>query len=68
MNKVWKFISERASWQGGFYERIISLNKHHLKKILSVKLVSKEVFEAIVKEVEFIVNRPITFISKSKVN
>lgn len=57
----WQFITERAPWRGGFYERLMSLLKHHLKRTLGNKLISKEKFEAIVIEIEFIINnRPIT--------
>lgn len=64
----WKFITERAAWQGGFYERLISMIKHHLKRVLGIKLVSKDIFEAITAEIEFVLNnRLIAFVSESDV-
>ena len=33
-NITWKFITERAPWWGGFYERLIGLMKRCLKKTL----------------------------------
>ena len=33
----WKFITERAPWWGGFYERLIELAKRRLKKWLQTR-------------------------------
>ena len=33
---TWKFIIEKAPWQGGFYERMIQSTKRCLKKLLDV--------------------------------
>ena len=60
----WRFIPKRAPWYGGFWERLISLTKITLKKILGRALVDKEMLQTAVTEIEKIMNdRPLTYIS-----
>lgn len=64
----WSFITERAPWKGGFYERLIGLVKHHIRRILAKSALSESKILTILCEVEFIVNcRPISFVSDSRV-
>ena len=60
----WRFIPKRAPWYGGFWERLISVTKNTLKKILGRALVDKEMLQTAVIEIERIMNdRPLTYIS-----
>uniref|UniRef100_A0A915DCU7 Integrase catalytic domain-containing protein n=1 Tax=Ditylenchus dipsaci TaxID=166011 RepID=A0A915DCU7_9BILA len=60
----WHFIIERAPWKGGFYERLVAMVKHHLRRTLGRSALTADVFETILVQVEAIVNsRPITFLS-----
>jgi len=60
----WKFITKRAPWVGGFYERLIGLTKSSLKKTLGKSMVTLRELRRIVTEIEAILNdRPITFVS-----
>ncbi|XP_053380742.1 uncharacterized protein LOC128548959 [Mercenaria mercenaria] len=61
---TWKFIPHNAPWYGGWWERLIGVTKTSIKKVLGKSLVSLEVLQTIVTEVECIVNdRPLTHIS-----
>ncbi|XP_076044802.1 uncharacterized protein LOC143027402 [Oratosquilla oratoria] len=60
-----KFIGPRAPWMGGFYERMISLTKSCLKKVLYKKKVTREELEIILREVQTrLNNRPLTYLNK----
>lgn len=60
----WKFITERAAWKGGFFERLIGVVKNHIRKSLSKSSLSWSKFECILFEIELIVNcRPLSFVS-----
>ena len=57
----WKFIPKRAPWYGGFCERLIGLTKTALKKTVGRASVTLEELQALIVEVEAILNdRPIT--------
>lgn len=61
---VWKFIPQHAPWYGGWWERLIGITKSCIKKTLGKALVSMEVLQTIITEVESIVNdRPLTHTS-----
>ena len=64
-NKVsWKFITPRASWHGGFWERLMGLTKNVLKKVVGKALLSWEDFKVIVPQVECVLNDcPLTYSS-----
>ncbi|MCG8078604.1 MAG: hypothetical protein JAY75_20500, partial [Candidatus Thiodiazotropha taylori] len=60
----WHFITERAPWFGGFYERLVGLVKRSLRKTLGRKLLTLIQMITVLKEVEAIVNaRPLVYIS-----
>ncbi|XP_073959385.1 uncharacterized protein [Choristoneura fumiferana] len=61
-NKIsWKFIPQLAPWHGGFYERLVALVKHCLKRTLDKHLINDSQLHTIMKEVEAVVNsRPLT--------
>lgn len=62
----WKFITERAPWMGGFYERMIGLVKTHLRSCLSRSLWTADKLHTIIVEIERVINlRPITFVSQN---
>ena len=59
----WQFIAPRAPWQGRFYERLISLTKSCLKKVLFKKRVDREELQTVLKEIQCkLNNRPLTYI------
>lgn len=61
-NKLrWRFIPELAPWFGGFYERLIGLVKHSMKRTLDKHLINHNQLCTAIKELEAIVNtRPLT--------
>ena len=60
----WKFIPKAAPWYGGWLERLIGLTKITLKKVLGRSLVTFEVLQTVLTEIECVINdRPITYIS-----
>ncbi|XP_048007165.1 uncharacterized protein LOC125242405 [Leguminivora glycinivorella] len=57
----WKFICQLAPWHGGFYERLIGMVKHCLKRTLEKHLLNDTRLLTVVKEVENVLNsRPLT--------
>ena len=59
----WHFISPRAPWQGGIYERMIALVKDCQSKALHRHQVTPDELVTILTEVEAIVNnRPLTYL------
>ena len=60
----WQFITKRAPWYGGFWERLIGLTKSSIKKVLGRASVNLRTLQTIVVEVEAILNdRPLTYVS-----
>ena len=60
----WHFIAPRAPWQGGFYERLISIVKDCIHKILYHRKVAPDELSTILTEVETrINNRPLTYLT-----
>ena len=60
----WIFIPKRASWYGGFWERLIGLTKNALKKVLGRAQVTLSELQTIIVEIEAILNdRPLTYVS-----
>ena len=60
---TWKFIVERATWWGGFWERLVQTVKRALKKLIGQSCLSFEELRTLLVEVESIVNaRPLTYV------
>ena len=58
----WKFITERAPWWGGFYERLIGLVKRRLKKMIGNTSLNSIELQTILTEIEATLNsRPLTY-------
>lgn len=61
---TWKFIAERASWWGGFWERMIRMVKGCLRRTLGKGSFNFEQLSTVLAEVEAVVNsRPLTYVS-----
>ena len=50
-NITWKFITERAPWWGGFYERLVGLVKRCLKKTIGKAYLNMIELKTILTEV-----------------
>ncbi|XP_068206232.1 uncharacterized protein [Palaemon carinicauda] len=62
-NLTWKFITPRAPWQGGFYERLIRFNELDLRKATYRCHPTYDEFVTLVQKVECLVNdRPLTYL------
>ena len=48
----WQFIPKRAPWYGGFWERMIGVTKQCLRKTLGKSLISLEMLQTVVSEIE----------------
>jgi hypothetical protein len=58
---IWKFITKRAPWHGGFWERLIGLTKTALRKMTGRTKLSVNDLRTIVAEIEAVLNdRPLT--------
>ena len=63
-NISWKFITKRAPWKGGFYERLIGLTKNALKKVVGSSLLSVKELQTLLPQIECKINdRPLTYVS-----
>ena len=59
----WSFITELASWMGGFYERLIGLVKQCLRKSIGRICLTMVHLETVVKELEAVINsRPVVYV------
>ncbi|XP_073955010.1 uncharacterized protein [Choristoneura fumiferana] len=62
-NIRWRFIPQLAPWYGGFYERLVALVKHCMKRTLQKNLLNDSQLLTIIKEIEAVLNtRPLTFV------
>jgi len=52
----WRFIPKRATWFGGFWERLIGLTKLTLKKVLGRAFTTLNSLQTIIVEIEAILN------------
>ena len=59
----WQFIPPKSPWHGGFWERLISIAKSSLRKVLYRKQVNSDDFNTIVTEIECRMNnRPLSYV------
>ena len=59
----WKFITERASWMEGTWERLVQTVKRSIKKVIGHLSLNFEELDTLVTEVEAVVNeRPLTYV------
>ncbi|KAI5732054.1 hypothetical protein M8J77_020456 [Diaphorina citri] len=57
----WRFIPALSPWQGGFYERLVGLVKHCLRRTLDKTLLNNNQLITVIKEIESVLNtRPLT--------
>ena len=60
----WRFITPRAPWQGGIWERLVGLTKSALKRVLGKSMVSFRELETLTIQIEAKLNdRPLTYAS-----
>ncbi|XP_052799407.1 uncharacterized protein LOC128231022 [Mya arenaria] len=63
----WQFISKRAPWYGGRWERLIGVAKTTIKKILGRASIDLQMLQTVVTEVEAMMNdRQLTYVSSSR--
>ena len=66
-NITWKFITERAPWRGGAYERLIGILKKSLRATIGRKVFPFDDLFTLFTEVELTVNsRPLTYINDAE--
>ena len=64
-----RFVTKRAPWFGGFWERLIRLMKTSLKKVQGRASVNLVTLQSIMVEIEAILNdRPLTYASSDVKN
>lgn len=64
---IWKFITPRAAWHGGMWERMIGLTKNTLKKVIGNALLSLPELQTLIVQIEAKINdRPITHVSSDR--
>ena len=60
----WRFITPRAAWHGGIWERLIGITKTTLKKVIGKALLNSVDLETIITQIECKLNdRPLTYLS-----
>jgi len=60
----WKFITKRAPWHGGFWERLIGLTKITLRKVLGRRRIASAELRTLITDIEAAMNdRPLTYVS-----
>ena len=66
---IWEYILPKASWWGGFYERMIQTTKRVLKKILGRARLTLEELQTTLAEIEAVLNsRPLTYSSAEDIS
>uniref|UniRef100_A0A914PCQ8 Integrase catalytic domain-containing protein n=1 Tax=Panagrolaimus davidi TaxID=227884 RepID=A0A914PCQ8_9BILA len=60
---IWDYITERAPWKGGLYERMVGLVKNALKQSIGQRFIDFVEFWTFLCEVEATINsRPLTYV------
>ena len=60
---IWKFNLPRASWWGGYFERMVGCVKRCLRKVLGTAKLSQDELSTVLTEVESTLNsRPLTYL------
>jgi hypothetical protein len=60
----WRFITKRAPWHGGYWERLVELTKEAIKQMMDNARFPLKTFRTIVVEIEARLNdRPLTVVS-----
>lgn len=60
---TWRFIIEKASWWGGFYERMVQSVKRTLRKVIGRSSLQYDELNTLLVETESIINaRPLTYV------
>uniref|UniRef100_A0AC35F7R6 Integrase catalytic domain-containing protein n=1 Tax=Panagrolaimus sp. PS1159 TaxID=55785 RepID=A0AC35F7R6_9BILA len=60
---IWDFITERAPWKGGLYERMVGIVKNALKQSIGQRFIDFVEFWTFLCEVEATINsRPLTYV------
>jgi hypothetical protein len=63
---TWKFITEKAPWMGGFYERLVALVKNALRRSLDHKKVSLVELQTLAYEISATLNsRPLVYVEEN---
>ena len=60
----WKFIVEKAPWQGGIFERMVKAAKRCLRKVIGRHTLTYDELQTLITEVEATLNsRPLSYVS-----
>ena len=63
----WKFIPDKSPWFGGYYERLVSLVKTPLRKVIGKSIPCLDELVSITTEIEALVNsRPLVYVDADR--
>ncbi|KHN80361.1 hypothetical protein Tcan_01264, partial [Toxocara canis] len=63
----WEFITPRAPWKGGLYERLVGVTKQCFRRVVGRRLLTEEELRTLITEIESVVNsRPLTSVTDDK--
>ena len=64
-NKIdWKFISDRSTWWGGFYERLVNVVKDSLRKVVKNARLNYDELTVLIETEAMINSRPFIYLSE----
>ena len=64
----WEFILEKSPWWGGFYERLISIIKNCLKKVIGKSFLNyEEVNTALIDVKQSLNSQPLTYLEEDNI-